>query len=302
MQTVPDSTIDIAGDLKGIIAIRNQAGWTGQAITFSRQYLDEARKIQGFNAPGVYLIWRPYEGRRLPIAYVGHANNVVERVNGHRNKDFWTHAILFVGNGLLRDHANYIETRLYERAKSQERCILENSNDPNMSLTGTHQLLADAHLPHILACLKLVGADFFEEQGIEVQNPQPSAEPDPYDTHSPLLHLASQKVKAKGYLMKNRSFLVLKDSQMVRDEAPSLKGRYRKALERRKELIAQNKVGEDTATTYKFLSDYTFEPDEKKGTAASFATGVLIGRNPSASTQWKDAQGKKLKEYLPLQS
>jgi hypothetical protein len=79
--------------------------------------------------------------------------------------------------------------------------------------------------------------------------------------------------------------VVRADSQAVKEEVPSIHGYLR---ELRRALVAQG-VLKDAGTVYRLSQDYTFN-------SPSTAAGVLLGRSANGRVEWKDAQGRTLKE------
>lgn len=78
---------------------------------------------------------------------------------------------------------------------------------------------------------------------------------------------------------------MLAGSQAVKEEVASIHAYLR---ELRKALV-ENGVFEDAGASYRLTQDYTFN-------SPSTAAGVLLGRPTNGRVDWKDAQGRTLKE------
>ena len=99
-----------------------------------------------------------------------------------------------------------------------------------------------------------------------------------------LLFIAGKGIKATGY-EDAKGFVVLKGSQVVKDEVPSIH-EYLSTL--RKDLLAQGVIG-GNGTQYGFTQDQVFQ-------SPSTAAGVLLGRSANGRLEWKNSESKTLKE------
>jgi hypothetical protein len=91
--------------------------WTGHVLMTPRTQFSEALKRKETGYTGIYLLFGEKEGE--PLAYIGEADNVGDRIRNHDiKKDWWTSAILITSadNKLNKAHVRYLEARLIELA------------------------------------------------------------------------------------------------------------------------------------------------------------------------------------------
>ncbi|QUJ77845.1 GIY-YIG nuclease family protein [Sulfitobacter albidus] len=89
--------------------------WTGHVLRFPRTRLREALTRPEAARTGVYVLLG--DGDDGPLAYIGEAETLSERMRNHAaQKDWWETAILIgtTGDLLQKVHAKYIESRLVE--------------------------------------------------------------------------------------------------------------------------------------------------------------------------------------------
>ena len=265
-----------AGDPEGIRVIE-KSNWTGQGIVFPRSLFTEVRRRrrEELKRPSVYVLWGPGESGQLPRAYMGEGNELLPRLDSHMNsKDFWTHGVAFISKdqSLNKAHVQHLEARLVKLATEAKRCELDNDKEPQMpALSDADKADAELYLADMLLCLPIVGVSFFEK-------PRGTA------GKSRELFLSSKGIQAYGY-EEPSGFVVLAGSQAVKNELPSINTYF---SDQRKALLNPG-VFKDTGTTYRLVGDCIF-------TSPSTAAGVLLGSPSNGRTEWKDAEGRSLKE------
>jgi len=257
------------------LRIVEKSNWTGQGLVFPRALFAEARRRAELARTGVYILWGPGESGQLPRVYVGEGDALLPRLEDHaRNKDFWTHAMIFTSKdqNLNKAHVQYLEARLVALAAAAKRCELDNANLPQTpSLSEADAADADGFLADLLLCLPVVGVSFFEKA-----RPAPSQRVE--------LHLRAKGIEARGY-DSAEGFVVPAGSQAVKEEVPSIHS----YLSELRKVLVENGVFEDAGAHYRLTQDYTFN-------SPSTASGVLLGRPTNGRVDWKDAQGRTLKQ------
>ena len=263
-----------SGEPEGLRVIE-KSNWTGQGLVFPRSLFAEVRGREELNRTGVYVLWGPGGSVQLPYVYVGEGDVLLPRLDSHaKNKDFWTHAVVFTSKdqNLNKAHVQYLEARLVQLAAETKRCELDNANIPQRpSLSDADRADADLYLADMLLCLPVVGVSFFEK-------PRGSAE-----KNQDLL-LSAKGIQARGFEAAG-GFVVRADSKAVKNEVASI---HTYLSELRKALLNQG-IFEDMGTTYRLVQDYSF-------TSPSTAAGVLLGRSSNGRAEWKNAEGRSLKE------
>ena len=262
------------GEPEGLRVIE-KSNWMGQGLFFPRSLYPEARDRGELNRTGVYILWGPSESGQMQRAYVGEGDELRPRLDNHaRSKDFWTHAVAFTSKdqNLNKAHVQHLEAKLVRLATEAKRCELDNANVPQIpSLSDADAADAELYLADMLLCLPIVGVSFFEE-------------PEAQSAVSRDLFLSSKGIRARGYEDAG-GFVVRAGSQVVKEEVASIHA-YLASL--RKDLLAQG-ILEDDGAIYRLVKPYVFS-------SPSTASGVLLGRSSNGRIEWKDADGRSLKD------
>ena len=257
------------------LRIVEKSNWTGRGLVFPRAHFGDVRRRPELSRTGAYVLWGPDESSQLPRVYVGEGDAVLPRLEQHlRQKDFWTHAAVFTSKdeNLNKAHVQYLEARLVALASEAKRAILDNGNVPQLPvLSEADAADAEGFLSNMLLCLPVMGVNFFEK-----------ASAGPSRSHD--LILRAKGIEARG-VDGAAGFIVRAGSQAVKDEVPSIQS-YLSEL--RRSLLEQGVLVPDGAC-YRLTQDYTFN-------SPSTAAGVLLGRKANGRTEWKDANGRTLKE------
>jgi hypothetical protein len=106
-------------------------------------------------------------------------------------------------------------------------------------------------------------------------------------TMNDLLTCRGRGIVATGF-ESSQGFVVKAGSQSVSETAPSMQEHVRGMFDIRQELIA-NGVLHVGNGNYQFTQDYAFS-------SPSTAAAVVLGRSANGRTEWKDGQGRTLKE------
>jgi deoxycytidine triphosphate deaminase len=263
-----------SGEPEGL-RIVEKSNWTGQGLVFPRSLLAEVRQRPELARTGVYVLWGPGDSGQLPRAYVGEGDGLLARLEQHgRNKDFWTHAVVFTSKdqNLNKAHIQYPEARLVQLTGEAKRCELDNGNAPQLpALSEADAADAEGYLADLLLCLPVVGVGLFEK---------PRARP----SSKGALLLRAKGIEARGY-DGAEGFVVREGSTAVRQEVPSTHA-YMSELRR---TLLEKGVLVEAGEHYCLTQDYTFN-------SPSTAAGVLLGRSSNGRMEWKDARGRSLKE------
>ena len=262
------------GEPEGLRIIE-KSNWTGQGFYFPRAIYPEIRGREDLRRTGVYVLWTPNGSGQLPGVYIGEGDVLRNRLDDHeRSKDFWTHAVTFTSKdqNLNKAHIRYLEAQMYHLAKDAKKCYLENQKEPHPpSLSDADAADAELFLDDMLLCLPILGLNFFEMPPSQEQG------------HQNLI-LNGKNITARGY-EDARGFVVLRDSQAVKDEVPSIHD----YLSNIRKTLLSNDLLEDTGPCFRLTQDYVFG-------SPSTASGVLLGRPSSGLVDWKDRDGRTLKE------
>ncbi|MGJ8625363.1 MAG: GIY-YIG nuclease family protein [Sulfitobacter sp.] len=137
--------------------------WTGHVLRFPRTKILEALKRPEAENTGVYILLGEQHGE--PLAYIGEAETIADRLRGHiAQKDWWDRAVCISARGdlLHKAHVKYLESRLIEKARSIGSIALENANTPTRSsLTEAAQANMESFLSTLDMVLPAIRVDMF---------------------------------------------------------------------------------------------------------------------------------------------
>jgi hypothetical protein len=273
----------VDGDPDGLRLV-DRSNWNGKALMFPRALYPKVRERAEFRQTGVYLLFGPRTDGDGEMLYVGEGDPVRPRFEDHyARKDFWTHGAFFVAGGQLnKAHVQFLEAQLILRAKEAKRALLDNSNTPTEpTLSEADRADMEVFLQHILEMLPLLGVHAFEQSPLTTRR-----------NEGPALTCKGRGVEATGYDTP-QGFVVRSGSLAAKDEVPSLGQHFPRASEHRA-VLAQNGVLVADGPNQRFAQDFTFS-------SPSAAATIVLGRAANGRTEWKDANGKTLKQLQEAQ-
>lgn len=192
----------------------------------------------------------------------------------NKTKDFWNDCLVFVSqnNSLNKAHIKFIENKLYNRAKEVERFIIENDTKPTKSsLDGADEIRAIKFYEKIILLTAVYGYHIFDK----ILTVQEVNEEEIY-------YINSIGLKATG-TQTEEGFIVFKGSQSSEEfkkaSSQSLRNKWN---ELRNQKIVDNGI---------FLKDIIFS-------SSSTAAAMILGRNANGLREWKNKDGKSLKEIM----
>ncbi len=262
------------GDPDGL-RIVEKSNWPGVGVVFNRTNYKEVLDRNELDKTGVYVLIGAPEESVLPTIYVGEGDPVKSRLNQHYSKkDFWEWAVFFVAkdDSLNKAHVQYLESELLRLAIDAKQCKLDNGQVATVpTLSEKETALASSFLQDVLSSFPLLGLSVFTK---------PQFAP----KQSELLKIEAKGISARGY-EDAKGFVVLKGSQLVKNEAESIH-RYTSTL--RRDLLAQGIIV-DNGPTFAFNQDQVFG-------SPSTAAGVILGRPANGRTESRNDQGTTLKQ------
>ena len=258
------------------LRIVEKSNWTGRGIVCPRAKFIEYKSRLEFAKAGVYILVGPSPDGDLPIIYVGEGDPIRPRLEDHyANKDFWTLLISFISkdDNLNKTHVQYLEARLVALIREAKRSVLDNLNIPQLpSISERDEHWMERFLEEMLLIYPVLGISVFEK---------PYAAP----PATQILELNAKGIRARGYDT-GQGFVVLKGSQAVleRDVAAST---HQFMKDMRQSLMDSGIFAQDQDALV-MTQDYTF-------TSPTTAAGVLLGKSVNGRDEWKDSQGRSLK-------
>ncbi|MBI1893160.1 MAG: GIY-YIG nuclease family protein [Candidatus Rokubacteria bacterium] len=255
------------------------SNWTGKALAAPRTDVDELLAREELENSGVYFLFGSDPNTGDPLAYIGEAEIVRDRLKQHRSKDFWVWVVVFVSKdeNLTKAHIRYLENRLIEEAKKIGRYRLENSNITTAKLPESDREDMEVFLSRIQQMLPVLGSDLLTPI-------TGSAKP---TSKAPILYCKNKGAVAKGQRTET-GFAVFAGSTAVLKERPSAAPRHPIVLRLRQKLIEDGTLVE-RAGFYVFQRDTEFS-------SPSAAAAVIHGGGAAGPIAWKDEKGRTLKE------
>lgn len=267
------------GDPDGLRLVE-RSNWIGKAVVFPRALLPAIKKRDEFQQTGVYLLLGPREDGEGEKLYIGEGDPVLDRLESHyAKKDFWTRAVFFAaGPGQLnKAHVQFLESRLIQMAKAARRITLDNVNQPTEpTLSEADRADMQVFLDNMLGILPVLGIHAFEKASAVAAVKK-----------NALLTCSGKGVVATGYEA-TQGFVVKAGSHAVGETVPSMEQHVKGMFDTRQELIA-NGVLQAEGSCFLFTQDYVFS-------SPSTAAAVILGRSANGRIEWKDSQGRTLKE------
>lgn len=258
------------------LRIVRKSNWTGVITVTPRSGYLEARSRGEFAEPCVYILVGPAEDDNVqPRIYVGETDQARKRLDKHLNeKDFWTEAIVVTASdgGLNKAITRHLESRLVQIAGEARRAELDNGNVPQPPpLIEAESADAEIFLAEMLSILPLLRVDAFEL-------------PTRPDASKSRLFVSGPEARGEGIETRD-GFLVYAGSVARASTVPSV---HSYLVHLREKLVQQSiLVAEETGL--RLNQDYVFN-------SPSTAAGVLLGRAANGRIEWRDANGRTLKE------
>lgn len=252
-----------------------RSNWTGLGLVCSRADYLHARRREEWSRPGVYFLSALGSQEERARLYVGEADDVRDRVDNHvKNKDFWTNVVAFTSKdgNLNKAHVRYLEARLLSLAGRADRVTLLNGTAPPLPRLSEADIAEiEGYLSEMLVILPLLGVVAFE--ALEREAPVGQR-----------LVLTGKGAQGTGDDT-SEGFVVFEGSRARLDEVPSINAG---ATRLRARLLADGVLVPD-GDHLRFAKPFLFD-------SPSTAAAVLLGRTANGRIEWKDSQGRTLKQ------
>ena len=257
------------------------SNWTGKAVKIPRLMLKDSAKRLELNKTGVYFLFGRDEANPDATAvYIGEAEEVYKRLIQHQKLDFWTEAVVFISKdeNLNKAHIKFLEYSLHEMAEKANRYSIKNANTPTRpSISESERAVMLEFMDNMKVLINTMGYKLFE--------PLTEAREDKENQY---FIKATRGADSKA-VVTNEGIVVTKGStiatSLVPSISPSLIAFRQKLIDRG--VIVQKK------DKLQFTQDYLFA-------SPSTAAAIVMGRNANGRIEWKDKDGKTLKENEEL--
>jgi hypothetical protein len=256
------------------------SNWSGKAVAAPRTDLDHLLARPEMSKPGVYMLLGVDEATGGPLAYVGEAEVVGDRLKQHKGKEFWHSAIVFVSKdeNLTKSHIRHLEGRIISTAQKIGRCTVTNAmaSGAHLPESDTHDM--DVYFERIVQLLPVLGSDMLT----------PVA-PKPAETAPGEIFMVARKGAAAKGVRSPNGFVIFSGSTAALNERPSAQVHAGWILALRDELLKKGALFPENGYL-KFTKDVEFA-------SPSAAAGVVFGGNAAGPAVWKNASGMTLKEF-----
>jgi hypothetical protein len=253
------------------------SNWTGKAVAAPRTELDELLAREELDKAGVYILLGTNPQTNSPLAYVGEAEVLRDRLKQHKTKEFWVSAIVFTSKdeNLTKAHVRYLESRLLAEAAQIKRFTLDQNQAGGSKLPESDREDMEVFLARIRQLLPVLGSDILTPIAQTATHSQPGG----------VLFCRIKGAEAKGQRTPN-GFVVYQGSTAVLEERPSAES-YPYVVAQRKLLIA-----DETLVAKDGLLVFTRDAEFSSPSAAAV---VIHGGNANGLTAWRTKEGTTLK-------
>ena len=222
---------------------------------------------------GVYILFGEKDGEIC--AYIGESENVYKRLVQHlSDKDFWNECLVFIrnDNSFNKGNIRFLEDSLFKLAKEAKRYIIDTKNTTESPLTESEI----CEMEEVIDVMKIIASAL----GYKIFN---KIKTEKEITSDNLLYINSIGLKAVGAVT-NDGFVVFKGSESSKEfkTASSQHLRNKWYELRNMNIVNKNNI---------FTKDMLF-------LSPSTAAAMVLGRNSNGLTEWKDKNGKTLKEIM----
>jgi hypothetical protein len=253
------------------------SNWTGKAFKIPRKLLKESVKRDELAKAGVYFLFgKSEENPDEDAVYIGEAEEIYKRLVQQQKLEFWSEAVVFISKdeNLNKAHVKYLESKLYEIAKTANRYTITNSSTPTCpAISESEQAVMTEFISNLRILINTLGYKVLE----------PLA--DMKERQRDLYFIKAARGANAKAVVTNEGVVVIEGSEIATSTVPSMASAF---INQRQKLIDQGVI-KKTDGKLVFAKDYLFS-------SPSTAAAVVMGRNANGRIEWKDKKGKTLKE------
>lgn len=267
----------IDGDPNGRMSCE-LSNWSGKAYKIPRIKIKDCSDRNDLTSTGVYLLFGKDDDGKDQV-YIGEAESILKRLNQQlTSKDFWNETIVFISKdeNLNKAHIKYLENRLHEIAKAANRYKVDNTIIPTQSsISESDRAEMEEFIEYIKMLVNTLGHKVFDEK----------REFKPKQKQETFLIKAARGAEGQGEPTSD-GFVVFKGSKAAGSTVTSMTSNF---ITLRQRLIDEG-VLINKGEFFEFPEDYIFS-------SPSTAASIVLGRNTNGLTEWKQKNGKTLKEF-----
>lgn len=254
------------------------SNWSGKAYKIPRIKIKDCSDRDDLKSTGVYLLFGKDDAGKDQV-YIGEAESILKRLNQQlTQKDFWNEAIVFISKdeNLNKAHIKYLENRLHNIANSANRYTVDNSIIPTQSsISESDRAEMEEFIEYIKMLVNTLGHKVFEEKR-EFKFKQ---------KQETFFIKAARGADGQGQPTSD-GFVVFKNSKAAATIVNSMTPNF---ITYRQKLIDEG-VLVNKGEYFEFSDDYIFS-------SPSTAAVMVMGRNANGLTEWKNKDGRTLKEF-----
>ena len=271
------------------------SNWTGVIYKIPRIQLGDLKSRDEMKQSGIYFLFGRDEDKQKDVTYIGQATTrkngegVLLRIQEHTrdiHADYFNYVIILTtqNNSFGPTEISYLENKFTQLAKEAGRYIVKNSNDPNPGhVTEEKESELDEIVENTLMIIGTLGYRVFVPMTKKVSQ-------DLTDNHSTYLYLKRKTKKSNKVIeatceRTTEGFVVLEGSQVEIKDSPYLPASLK---EMRQNLIASRVIQDGVLKEKQLFS------------SPSYAAAFLLGMQTNGRTDWKDQDGRTLKELEEL--
>ena len=271
------------------------SNWTGVIYKIPRIQLGDLKSRDEMKQSGIYFLFGRDEDKQKDVTYIGQATTrkngegVLLRIQEHTrdtHADYFNDVIILTtqNNSFGPTEISYLENKFTQLAKEAGRYIVKNSNDPNPgNVTEEKESELDEIVENTLMIIGTLGYRVFVPMTKKVSQ-------DLTDNHSTYLYLKRKTKKSNKVIeatceRTTEGFVVLDGSQVEIKDSPYLPASLK---EMRQNLIASRVIQDGVLKEKQLFS------------SPSYAAAFLLGMQTNGRTDWKNRDGRTLKELEEL--
>lgn len=271
------------------------SNWTGVIYKIPRIQLGDLKSRDEMKQSGIYFLFGRDEDKQKDVTYIGQATTrkngegVLLRIQEHTrdtHADYFNDVIILTtqNNSFGPTEISYLENKFTQLAKEAGRYIVKNGNDPNPgNVTEEKESELDEIVENTLMIIGTLGYRAFVPMTKKVSQ-------DLTDNHSTYLYLKRKTKKSNKVIeatceRTTEGFVVLEGSQVEIKDSPYLPASLK---EMRQNLIASRVIQDGVLKEKQLFS------------SPSYAAAFLLGMQTNGRTDWKDQDGRTLKELEEL--
>ena len=267
------------------------SNWTGVIYKIPRIQLADLKSRDELKQTGIYFLFGRDEDKQKNVTYIGQATNrkngegVLLRVQEHTrdsHADYFNDVIILTtqNNSFGPTEISYLENKFTQLAKESGRYIVKNGNEPNPgNVMEEKQSELDEVVENVLMIVGTLGYRVFIPMTTNVDQ-QTRNDAEQYLYLKRKMKKSNQIIEAKCERT-TEGFVVLEGSQVEMIDSPAIPTSLK---ELRNELIKENVIKDGILQEKQLFS------------SPSYAAAFVLGMNTNGRMDWKDKDGKTLKE------